>query len=568
MALYKKGGLLGEILKRKKVISQEEFEEGFRLRSLNGKRLGQALIDLGYVGEEEVLKALSEQFDLSIIKLSEHSIDPSVIARFPSRFAVRYKLVPFKMTNNTLTIVTSDPLNIHILEEIGLLLNCKVEMALSGQIEIEEAIKKYYGPGKETVDTIVSNIAEGELKEERDGTHRLESLANEAPVIRLVNLIISEAIKRKASDIHIEPFENGMVVRYRVDGVLYDTTPPPKHLYSAIISRIKIMAELDIAERRLPQDGRIQLKLGNKEIDLRIATLPTLYGESMVIRILDKEGILFGLEELGFSKEIFNQYKRLITRPNGIILVTGPTGSGKTTTLYASLNRINSPEKKIITIEDPVEYQLDRINQLPVKPKINLTFANGLRSMLRQDPDIMMVGEIRDLETAEVAVQAALTGHLIFSTLHTNDAPSAITRLLDMGVESYLVASSIIGILAQRLVRLNCPNCKEEYIPEAGLIKETGSDPEETKGLKFWRGRGCVECNQIGYKGRTGIYELLILNDELRELILQKTNASIIRQRAVQLGMSTLRDNGWQKVGVGTTTLEELLRVTREDEGS
>jgi general secretion pathway protein E len=494
-----------------------------------------------------------------MVNILDNDIPQEVIKKLPTKFVNRYRVIPIRMDNNTLTIATSDPLELHTLDDIGLLLGCKIEVVLTSEEEINQALQKYYGTGAQTVQEIISGIKEKKIIEQDKEVTDLESLAHEAPVIKLVNLIIMEAIKKKASDIHIESFENEMVVRYRIDGVLYDTTPPPKWLYPAIISRIKLMAEMNIAERRLPQDGRIQLKVGGKQIDIRVATLPTLYGESLVLRILEKESILLGLEELGFEETVLDKFKKLINRPNGIILVTGPTGSGKTTTLYAALNKINSPEKKIITIEDPIEYQLKRINQLQVKPKINFGFAQGLRSMLRQDPDIMMVGEIRDLETAEVAVQAALTGHLVFSTLHTNDAASAITRLHDMGVEDFLISSAVIGILAQRLVRLICPECREEYLPEPELVKEF-----HTKTLL--KGRGCENCNQSGFKGRTGIFELLVVNEEIRDLILKKVNASKIKEHAIKLGMKTMREDGFQKVQKGLTTIEEVLRVAQEEE--
>ncbi|MEW6619801.1 MAG: type II secretion system ATPase GspE [bacterium] len=497
--------------------------------------------------------------EIPIVNILSLEIPQEVIKKLPAKFVNRYRLIPIKMDNNTLTIATADPLEIHILDDIGLLLGCKIEVVFSSQDEIDQALQKYYGTGAQTVEDIISGIKEKKISDQdKETTADLESLAHEAPVIKLVNLIIMEAIKKRASDIHIECFEDEMVVRYRIDGVLYDTAPPPKWLYPAIISRIKLMAEMNIAERRLPQDGRIQLKVGGKQIDIRVATLPTLYGESLVLRILEKESILLELEDLGFEETILEQFKKLIHRPNGIILVTGPTGSGKTTTLYATLNRINSTEKKIITIEDPVEYQIKRINQLQVKPKINFGFAQGLRSMLRQDPDIMMVGEIRDLETAEVAVQAALTGHLVFSTLHTNDAASAITRLHDMGVEDFLISSSVIGILAQRLVRLICPECREEYLPAPELVKEFHSKT-------LLKGRGCEKCNYSAFKGRIGIFELLLINDELQELILQKTNAHKIKELAIKSGMKTMQEDGFQKVQRGVTTVEEVLRVVQEE---
>lgn len=497
--------------------------------------------------------------EIPMKNILDEEIPQEVIKKLPAKFVNRYRVIPIKMENNTLMIATSDPLNLHTLNDIGLLLGCEIEVVLASQDEIEQAIQKYYAVRAQTVQDVISEIKDKKIiDQDKEGTNDLESLSQEAPVIKLVNLIIMEAIKKRASDIHIEPFEKEMVVRYRIDGVLHDTSPPPKGLYPAIVSRIKLMAEMNIAERRLPQDGRIQLKISGKQFDVRVSTLPTLYGESIVLRILEKESILLGLEDLGFEEVVLEQFKKLIKRTNGIILVTGPTGSGKTTTLYSSLNKINAPSKKIITIEDPIEYQLKRINQLQVKPKINFGFAQGLRSMLRQDPDIMMVGEIRDLETAEVAVQAALTGHLVFSTLHTNDAASAVTRLHDMGIEDFLISSSVIGILAQRLVRLICPECKEEYLPKSELVREF-----QIKTLL--KGRGCENCNYSGFKGRTGIFELLIVNETIQELILQKVNAMKIKGEAIKSGMKTMHDDGFQKIQRGLTTIEEVLRVVQEE---
>ena len=402
--------------------------------------------------------------------------------------------------------------------------------------------------------------------DEIEDIEQLKDLASEAPVIRLVNLIISKAIEGRASDIHIEPFEKDLKVRYRIDGILYDVESPPKKLKAAIISRVKIMAKLNIAERRLPQDGRIKLKVLGKDIDLRVSTLPTMYGESVVMRILDKSNSdLYDIRRLGFPADSLSDLEALIRRPHGILLVTGPTGSGKTTTLYSALDTINLPDKKIITIEDPVEYQMDGVNQIQVNPQIGLTFATGLRHIVRQDPDVIMVGEIRDLETAEIAIRAALTGHLVFSTLHTNDAPSAITRLVDMGAEDYLIASSLLGVLAQRLVRVICPHCRVEVFPvsemldEIGYRRGNGHDPH-----RFFEGRGCERCANTGFIGRVGIYELMLVNDELRKLTVGKADSGQIRKKALESGMRSLRDDGWLKVRQGMTTVSEVLRVTQE----
>jgi len=393
-----------------------------------------------------------------------------------------------------------------------------------------------------------------------EDVHHLRDMAFEAPIVKLVNMLITRAVESRTSDIHIEPFENNVKVRFRIDGALTDIESLPKRIQAAVISRIKIMSRLNIAERRLPQDGRIKLRVSGRDIDLRVSSIPTSYGESIVMRILDRGTALVILEYLGFPEDILKKYKKLITTPYGMLLVTGPTGSGKTTTLYASLNNINSPDKKIITIEDPIEYQIDGINQIHVKPQIGLTFANGLRHIVRQDPDVIMVGEIRDLETADIAIHSALTGHLVFSTLHTNDAPGAVTRLLDMGIEGFLVSSSLIGVLAQRLVRVICPKCKEPFKPEQKFLDkiEIGED------VTTYHGAGCDECRSTGYMGRTGIFELMTVDGEIRQLILDKVSSDVIRQRAVSKGMQVLRDCGWQKVKEGVTTIEEVLRVSQE----
>ncbi|MGH7428705.1 MAG: type II secretion system ATPase GspE, partial [Candidatus Methylomirabilaceae bacterium] len=426
---------------------------------------------------------------------------------------------------------------------------------------------QYYGEGQTTIEKIVKGYSEEEAGRgdvDREQVDHLRDLASEAPVIQLVNLLITRAVEARASDIHIEPFEDRLRIRYRVDGVLLDYESPPKRMQAAVISRVKIMAKMNIAERRLPQDGRIRLQILGKDLDLRVSTIPTLYGESVVMRILDRSSLLLSLEEMGMPGEVRLQFQRLIRKPHGMILVTGPTGSGKTTTLYTALSEINSPDKKIITIEDPVEYQLRGVNQIHVKPKIGLTFANGLRSIVRQDPDVIMVGEIRDAETADIAIHSALTGHLVFSTLHTNDAPGAITRLLDMGIETYLVSSVLVAVLAQRLVRVICPECREPCQLDLAAVRKMGIGTDIDGSLEVFRGKGCSACNFTGYYGRTGIYEFLVISEEIQRLILEKTDANTIRQRALALSMKTLWDDGWRKVQQGVTTLDDLLRVTKE----
>ncbi|MBU0700660.1 GspE/PulE family protein [bacterium] len=467
--------------------------------------------------------------------LSNYKINPEAIKMLPARFVNRYKLFPVDVTVETLTLATPQPPDMQTINEIGLLLSKKIKLIILSSHEIEESIKKYYGLG--TIESIVSDTTPI-ITEEAD-TEGLSSLSNEAPVIKLVNAIIREAVEKKASDIHLEPYEKSIVLRYRIDGVLYDISSPHLHLYPAIVSRIKIMAQLDIAEKRLPQDGRIQVKIHNHDIDLRVSTLPTIYGECVSIRVLDKGEMFLDMETVGFSDVILDKYRQLIHRSNGIILVTGPTGSGKTTTLYASLSRINSSEKKIITIEDPVEYNLQRISQIQIKPEIGLTFASGLRSILRHNPDILMVGEIRDKETAEVAIQSALTGHLVLSTMHTNDSATAIARLQDMGIEDFLISSTLIGVLAQRLVRTICSNCK---------------------------GAGCKECNSTGFRGRTGIFELLPVSPRIKRLIADRVDNSRIKAAAIEEGMVTLLEQGEEKIATGITTREEVLRVIQEAE--
>jgi general secretion pathway protein E len=480
-----------------------------------------------------------------------------------------YKVFPLELKGDTLLVAMADTANLNILNELALALGYQIKSEAWPEEMILEAIDRFYGEGAATIGKIVAGMDQEEIyapgeEAVEPSEDSLRGMAQEAPVVRMVNLLVTRAVDLGASDIHIEPFEDKLRVRYRIDGVLHDAESPPKGLQPAIISRIKIMAKLNVAERRLPQDGRIRTRIPGRDFDIRVSTIPTLYGESVVLRLLDKETMLMGLDQLGFSESVLSGFKDVVSRPYGMILVTGPTGSGKTTTLYAALNTLNSTEKKIITIEDPVEYQLEGVNQIPVKPQIGLTFANGLRSIVRQDPDVILVGEVRDKETAEIAIRAALTGHLVFCTLHTNDAAGAVTRLLDMGIEDYLLASSILAILAQRLVRLVCQNCREplEGQSEAGQ-GATGGDIDQA--LVSYRGRGCESCHNTGYKGRIGIFEFLMVDDEIRHLILTKTSSSTVKASAQKKGMASLRDNGLIKVKQGVTSLAEMLRVTQEE---
>lgn len=489
---------------------------------------------------------------------------PFVFEGISTRFIRENKVVPLELKNNVLKVLMADPNDQAAVEALRLAVSADVAVYGGDLKMIDDYIAKFYNQEPQNINRIIENMEEDVfdfIKDDEDAG-RLKDLASEAPIIKLVNLLISRAAESRSSDIHVEPFENELKVRYRIDGVLHDIESLPKRLQAAVVSRIKIMSKMNIAERRLPQDGRIRVKVGDREIDLRVSTIPVLHGESVVMRILDKEGIVVDLDRLGFPMETHARFNQLITRPNGIILVTGPTGSGKTTTLYGALEKINSPDKMIITVEDPVEYQLNGVNQIQIKPQIGLHFANALRHIVRQDPDIIMIGEIRDLETAEIAIQAALTGHLVFSTLHTNDAPTAITRLLDMGVEAFLLAATIRGILAQRLVRVICPSCKEqeESVTGKGEEAKVGLSP----GMPLYRGKGCERCTYTGYYGRSGLFELLVVDDSLHRLILKRSDVGDIREAARKNGMKTLLEDGMDKVRAGITTLGEVLRVTQE----
>lgn len=573
---------LEKILIRENKITEEQLHKV--MAQGNGKSIGRRLVEMGYIAEEEMLKLMSKTLNIPYIKISELKENteasesnsdislkdiPKLDDKIPIKFMKEYKIFPLKIDNNTLTLTMTDPLDIPTMDEVMLITGYVIKICISGENEILDAIEKHYGTGASTMERIIGDMSEEEIDlmggEAEEETEHLKDLASEAPVIKLVNLVINRAVEIGASDIHIEPFEGDMKIRYRIDGVLHDVESPPKKLQSAVISRIKIMSKLNIAERRLPQDGRIRFKSMGKNIDMRVSTLPTIYGESIVMRILDRGGVVLELEKLGFPSKELKQFENLISKPYGMLLVTGPTGSGKTTTLYTALHKINSPDIKIITIEDPVEYQMYGINQLHVKPQIGLTFANGLRSIVRQDPDVIMVGEIRDTETADIAIQSALTGHMVFSTVHTNDAAGAITRLQDMGVESFLMSSAILGVLAQRLVRVICKNCKTPVKLEGGAMDELGVK-EGLGSFTVYEGKGCDECSNTGYRGRVGIFELLVINDDIRRLILQKTSANIIKEKAREHGMITLREDGWNKVKQGVTTVSEVLRVTLEEE--
>jgi general secretion pathway protein E len=492
---------------------------------------------------------------------------PVVLDNLSVKFMRQARFVPIELTHNTLRIATDDPENTDTIDTLKFVYKLNIQADKGRTEDILEAIEKLYGAGTQSIETIIEeadkNVYEISVSKDEDVDH-LRDMASEAPIIRLVNRLILNAVDLRASDIHFEPFENEFKVRYRIDGVLNDVESPPSRLQAAIISRVKIMSKLDIAERRLPQDGRIKLKISDREIDFRVSTIPTLFGESLVMRILDRETLILDLEKIGFPSDILSQYSELIQQPYGMILVTGPTGSGKTSTLYTTLAKVNSSEKKIITLEDPVEYQLRGINQIQVNPKIGLNFAGGLRAIVRQDPDIILVGEIRDRETAEIAIQSALTGHLLFSTLHTNDSAGAISRLLDMGVESFLLSSTLLGILAQRLVRVICPYCKKEITPDPKILRSMHLSHSETSGIRFFGGEGCEECRYTGFKGRTAVFEYLPIDEDIRKDIVAQSSTEKIKKTAVQKGFLTLRQDGWQKVKAGITTIPEVLRVTLE----
>ena len=562
--------LIGQVFLERGLIDEEELRTALNLQAESREKLGKTLVDLGYVSERDSLAVVSEHLGIRAVSGPDYPEVPVLENVLTFQFMKQCKFVPIALEENQLTLAMTDPLDHATLDSVRQATGYQVQALLGAESEIMDELEKLYGSASSTLGRIIEGIDEvniDSLSDEIEDIEQLKDLASEAPVIRLVNLLISRAIESRASDIHIEPFEKDLKVRYRIDGILHDVESPPKKLKAAVTSRIKIMAKLNIAERRLPQDGRIKLKVLGKDIDLRVSTLPTMYGESAVMRILDKSSSdIYDIRKLGFPQDSLRSFESLISRPHGILLVTGPTGSGKTTTLYCGLSKINLPDKKIITIEDPVEYQIDGINQIHVNPQIGLTFAAGLRHIVRQDPDVIMVGEIRDLETAEIAIRAALTGHLVFSTLHTNDAPSAITRLIDMGAEDYLIASSLLGVLAQRLVRVICPHCKVEAFPVAEMLDEIGFRRAGGHGGedRFYEGRGCDRCSHTGFIGRIGIYELMIMNDDLRKLTVAKADAAQIRKKAMEHGMRSLRDDGWAKVRAGVTTLSEVLRVTQD----
>lgn len=558
--------LLGEILLDQHSVTEDGLEDGLKYQETKGGLIGQILIKQKVLSEADLLKALGEQFDLEYSpSISVEDINTEFTEKVPIQYLKKYLVIPL-ISQDSQRIAINDPTNFQSLDDLKLLLELKdPDIFLAPKSEIISTINFIYDSSRDSAEQVLQNMhdesSDSIISVMQEAGDLLDD-TSDAPIIKLVNVMLSQAVKDKASDIHIEPSQRGLKIRYRLDGILYDMISPQKQIQSALISRIKVMADMDIAEKRLPQDGRIEIRIGDKNIDIRVSTIPTAFGERVVLRLLDKTKIFISVSDLGMPTERLQEFNELINAAHGIFLVTGPTGSGKTTTLYAALSSINSTDKNIITIEDPVEYQLEGVGQIQVNPKIDLTFARGLRSIVRQDPDVILVGEIRDLETAEIAIQSALTGHLVFSTLHTNDSASAVTRLIDMGIEPFLVTSSVIAILAQRLVRIICPRCREEYQPDEESLAKIGITPEMLEGRKIFRGKGCPACFNTGYSGRAGIFELLIVNEAIQNLILKTSDANAIKQRAVAQGMVTLRQNGAQKVLAGITTIEEVFRVT------
>jgi general secretion pathway protein E/type IV pilus assembly protein PilB len=557
---------IGSLLVRRGLVSEEQMQSA-RQRA-NGRRVDQILVDVGAIDEQDVLQALADELAMEYIDLKDFQVDRELLSRFPTTAIFRHEVLPLQSENGHITVATSDPFDLEALDELSALGDCRIEPVLACRDEIVELIKRNLGVGGDTINELFAQRTAEEgielLEGLPDDIGELAADAQAPSVIRLVNELLMEALELKASDVHLEPQEHGLVIRFRVDGLLRIQPVPPEinHFASAIVTRLKIMSRLNIAEKRLPQDGRIKLKVKSREIDVRVSIIPMLHGEGIVMRLLDKSRMKFDLASVGMPEQILKPFREVISLPHGIVLVTGPTGSGKTTTLYSGLNEIKSPETKIITVEDPVEYHMDGISQIQVHSRIGLTFAAGLRSILRHDPDVVLIGEIRDGETASSAIQASLTGHLVFSTLHTNDAPGAFTRLVDMGVEPYLVASTVEAVLAQRLTRILCKECKEEYVPNPDDLPP---DLLPLKPRKLWRAVGCRACRETGYTGRTGVYELLMNDAHIRKMCVEQASAGEIRDYALSHGMMTLRQSGYQKAIAGITSLEDVLRITRGD---
>jgi type IV pilus assembly protein PilB len=553
------------------IVSAEQMAEAARVSAASGTKVHDEVIKLGYAPPDKVMDALGKAYRLKVVDLTGMTVPQDVVELLPESVARENSIFPLAEMGSALRLATSDPTDMELQEKLRFILNRDVEMSLAPRQQIVEAINRHYGLSDgESADSMLQEFTDTAIDFTETAVEQAAAAAAEeasdSPVVKLCSLIITEAVQLRASDIHIEPFEDRIRIRYRIDGRLVERDNPPRRLLGAILSRIKILSKLDIAERRRPQDGRIKLTADGKDYDLRVSVLPTNHGQSVVMRVLDKDNIKVGIRQLGLSEQDFRVFKNLIRRPNGIILVTGPTGSGKTTTLYASLNELNRPDTKIITAEDPVEYYLAGINQVEIKHQIGLDFARVIRAMLRQAPNVILVGEMRDTETAQMGIQASLTGHLVFSTLHTNDAPGAITRMIDMGVPAYLVASSVVAVLAQRLVRVVCSKCKQPHQPLDSQIQEAGITPEQLKTATFMKGRGCINCTKSGYKGRLGIFELMVMNNKIRELAFQGAATTDIRRAAVGTGMTVMFEDGIQKALRGVTTLDEVFRVSKKAE--
>ncbi|MCX7806080.1 MAG: ATPase, T2SS/T4P/T4SS family [Planctomycetota bacterium] len=555
---------IGEILMEMGCVTQEDIDKALELQMAGEPRkIGEIFIQQGLCSSSDVTAALAEQYCMEMVDLdSIGAIDKSVVEMVPEDFAREHHVMPINLADGVLTVAISDPLDLPVLDTLRFMINCQVEPMLGSREAIDRAIEKYYGEAESELDRQVRDLTESVIKFEEKQEETLE--ADDAPVIKLINLLIGNAVLARASDIHVEPMANRVRIRYRIDGVCYEVDSPPKRLQGSVIARIKIMAAMDMAEKRRPQDGRIKMTMHGQDLDLRVSTLPATHGESVVMRILSKQSVKFGLEELGFHESDIKIFKGLIRKPNGILLITGPTGSGKTTTLYAALNDLNTPDRKIITAENPVEYYMPGINQCDIKPQQGMTFERALRAMLRQAPNIILIGEMRDTPTAEIGIQAALTGHLVFSTLHTNDAPSAITRLIDMGIQPFLVASSLQAVMAQRLVRTICPECKTPYEEDPVRLRAVGLRDDQFAGRTFYRGAGCPACRHVGFKGRKGIFEIMVMNNRLREMAFRKATTDDLREQARRDGMKTLLDDGLRKVLDGWTTLDEVLAEAKQ----
>jgi type IV pilus assembly protein PilB len=555
------------ILRERGFIDDMQLEEVVAEQSRTGRPLGQILLDYGLIDQETQLQLIAEHLGTEVVTITESELTPEVLAAVPPTTARMYQCLPVAVQDSQVRLAMVDPLNTGALDELSYTIGKEIQLVVADPGQIEKLIQKCYPQDSDSVGEILRQLGgdEGlakEVSEVMSGEFDLAALANEAPIIKFVNLVLYQAVQDRASDIHFEPFEDEFKIRYRVDGALYEMTPPPKHLALPVTSRIKVMANLDIAERRLPQDGRITVNIAGRAVDLRVSTLPTQFGESVVLRVLDRAAVSMELEDLGFPKFVYDYIVSLIQQPNGIVIVTGPTGCGKTTTLYSCMKRVNLIDSKLLTIEDPVEYDIEGIMQVPVHEAVGMTFARALRSFLRQDPDIIMLGEMRDLETAQVAIQASLTGHLVMSTLHTNDAPGAVTRMIDMGVEPFLISSTLLAVLAQRLVRTVCKRCRTPFEPTESQLSMLNLSPHDVGDKVFYYGRGCKECNDTGYRGRKGIFELLPISDAIRVLINERAPTVVVRQKAIELGMITLREDGLRSIFDGDTTIEEVLKYT------